>query len=236
MDIYPSFLCTSAEELLHLILQAEHVFDHVQIDIADGIYTQSSTCSLAEITNLCEASHFQTTCTAEVHLMVEDIQHHIQQLTQLTTHIPITEVIVHLEPALRWTRGHDDHLHELLHTHFPFACGVAVSPEITIREHASTLMYFESIQIMTVQPGRQGGEFLPQMLKKISQLRDLGYNGRIILDGGISDLTLPTVLTHTHWPDAICPGSYFSHDPEQMRENMEKLYKQITTAEEARLV
>lgn len=236
MDIYPSFLCTSAEELLYLILQAEHVFDHVQIDIADGIYTQSSTCSLADITNLCEASHFKTTCTAEVHLMVEDIQHHIQQLTQLTTHIPITEVIVHLEPALRWTRGHDDHLHELLHTHFPFACGVAVSPEITIREHASTLMYFESIQIMTVQPGRQGNEFLPQMLKKISQLRDLGYNGRIILDGGISDMTLPTVLTHTHWPDAICPGSYFSHDPEQMRENMEKLYKQITTAEEARLV
>ncbi len=235
MDIYPSFLCASAEELLHLILQAEHVFNHVQIDIADGSYTQSKTVSIPEIIRTCDDSHFRTTCTAEVHLMFEDIEHHITELAQLNSHIPITEVIVHLEPAIRWTHGHEDHLHELLHAHFPFAMGIALSPEVRIREHLSTLIFFETIQIMSVQPGTQGGDFLPEVLKKITQLRMFGYNGKIILDGGISDTTLPTILKNEHWPDALCPGSYFANEPEKMRMRMETLYEQVTSAENARL-
>lgn len=232
MEIYPSFLSATAPELLQLILQAQHVFDHVQIDIADGTYTQSSTCTIPDIIQACSDSNFTTTCTAEIHLMVEDIEHHIKQLTELSTHIPITEVIVHLEPAIRWTRGHEDHLHELLHAHFPFAMGVAISPEVRVREHMSTLIFFETIQIMTVQPGAQGNPFLPNMLKKITHLRELGYNGRIVLDGGISDITLPTVLNEKLWPDAICPGSYFSKQPDEMRTRMEALYAQLISAEE----
>lgn len=235
MDIYPSFLEKDPSHLLYLISQAEHVFEHVQIDIADNSYTPTSTCSAEDIARACAEARFSPSLNAEIHLMVENLDKHIHQLQTLNDQIPITEVIVHLEPAIRWTKGHPEALNELLHAHFPFAFGIAIGPEVVIREHIGTLLPFETVQIMTVYPGKQGSPFLADQLRKIQQLRKFGFNGRIVLDGGISSTSLQLITQQSLWPDAVCPGSYFSQHPLSMRHAMEELYEIVTRAEDAKI-
>lgn len=235
MDIYPSILQKSAADVLHLMTITEHMFEHVQIDIADNTYTKTSTCSIAEIAQGCIDAQYHTQTTIELHLMVENIEQHINMIEQLHSYIPVREVFVHLEPAIRWTKGHEEDLNRLLHTHFPYSFGIVVSPHVSIREHVATLLPFETIQIMTVEPGTQGSPFLPEQLKKITQLRELGYNGRIVLDGGISPSTLPIILAQPYWPDSVCPGSFFASHPLSMRHAAEELYETVVEAEERKI-
>lgn len=67
---------------------------------------------------------------------------------------------------------------------------------------------------MTVHPGAQGTPFIPEMLTKINELRENGFMGDIILDGGINNETLPLILKNKHLPTAVCPGSYLHEDTE----------------------
>ena len=74
---------------------------------------------------------------------------------------------------------------------------------------------------MTVVPGQQGNPFMPEVLDKISQLRERGYEGEIVLDGAINEENLSTVMQKPHQPDAVCPGSYFK--TEDVTDRLQKL-------------
>ena len=63
---------------------------------------------------------------------------------------------------------------------------------------------------MSVNPGKQGSPFIPETLKKIEQLRLLGYRSKIFLDGGVNDQTLPLILNQKYLPDVLCPGSFLT--------------------------
>ena len=63
---------------------------------------------------------------------------------------------------------------------------------------------------MSVVPGVQGNPFLPDTLKKIQQLRMLGYKPNIFLDGAVNDKTLPIINKLKYKPDVICPGSFLA--------------------------
>jgi len=76
---------------------------------------------------------------------------------------------------------------------------------------------------MTIEPGFQGNKFIPEMLLKINELREHGFTGQIILDGGINDQSLPIILKNKYLPDAVCPGSYLHEDTEQRLRNLLRL-------------
>ena len=77
---------------------------------------------------------------------------------------------------------------------------------------------------MSVTPGVQGNPFLPNTLKKIEQLRILGYRFKIFLDGAVNDKTLPFINEQKFKPDVICPGSYLTKT-DQLQSHVDFLNK-----------
>lgn len=216
MNIYPSILEKTTTELFSYLSETEHLFNHFQVDIADGTFVPNTTESTKDIINYLQSNptHLPQDSTYEFHLMVEDFAAIMPDLQFISTYMPISEVILHLEPAIRWTRGDEEDLYTSLRAAFPFHFGIALNPEVTPTEHIHSIHAFPTIQIMTIHPGTQGSALLPETLTKISELRKLGYFGRIVLDGAMNEDTLPLVLKHHDWPDAICPGSYLKEDPD----------------------
>jgi len=238
MDIYPSVLTDSASKLTQYVEEKSQFFSHFQIDIADGLFVKHKTVSIEEVAEKLVAKklnkqpmQISPETTFELHLMVENFEKEMPHIDEIATHLPITTILIHFQPAVRWTQGDHTPLHEKLHAHFPYTFGLSLNPEVDIDSHYETLQHFETIQIMTISPGSQGQPIIPKTLNKIDQLRSHGYEGRIILDGAMNATTLPKILERDNWPDAICPGSYFSSNTEK---SLIKLQDIVLRAQEKR--
>lgn len=66
---------------------------------------------------------------------------------------------------------------------------------------------FPEIQIMSIDEETQGGQIDVRLLDKISKLRDVGYTGKIAIDGGVNENT--AALIRRYAPDRVSVGSYF---------------------------
>lgn len=225
MDIYPSILETSKETFFaKLELLLPH-FDHFQIDITDGIFVPGKTVQIEELYKLFNEKPSFAKASAskafEFHLMVKDYEKEIIKLEKLSKYINITNVLVHLstlvlDPSTPLRSAQDDNKWEY---------GIVLNPEDEVTPNWDTIETFKTVQLMTVHPGQQGGPFLPNVLFKISELRERGFKGKIILDGAMNDTTLPQVLENSYLPDSICPGSYFK---ENVEERLNKLKNMLS--------
>jgi pentose-5-phosphate-3-epimerase len=90
---------------------------------------------------------------------------------------------------------------------FNFPIGIAIKYDSPLKD----LEYYQNFfmaQVMSIDTGSQGGEFKPKALERVKELRDLGYDGEVALDGGIN---LETIKEITKYPvDSLSVGSYFS--------------------------
>ncbi|KXK11465.1 MAG: D-allulose-6-phosphate 3-epimerase [Microgenomates bacterium OLB23] len=206
MNIYPSLLETDPQELSADFARLLPHFDYVQIDIADGILVPNKTVKIADIKALIESPYAEWDLAYnqfEFHLMVQDYASQLKELEELES-MYIPNVFIHYK-ALQ-------HTFDELSDHTPFEVGIALNPDEFVETAWDAIKEFSSIQLMTVTPGQQGNPFVPEVLQKITQLRERGYEGAIILDGGINEETLKTILQQPHLPDGVCPGSYFKAD------------------------
>lgn len=95
----------------------------------------------------------------------------------------------------------------LIHApHTTAAYGIVFSPDDQLENFSS----YAAVQIMSVVPGRQGNPFLPTTLERLSVLRESGYKGELILDGGISEDTAHYIQNAVVKPDTVCVGSYLT--------------------------
>lgn len=210
------------------------MFTHYQIDIADGIFVKNSTVTLKNLLDYVKHNTevIPPNTTFEIHLMVDSIDEHMQDMQEMAVFMPIQTVIVHYEPAVKWhnARKLEEKINTDLHTSFPLSFGIALNPEIQIADAYDELMHFDLIQLMTVHPGEQGQPLVESVLGKITDLRNEGYKGHIQLDGAMNEQTFPKVLAQKNWPDAICPGSYLAT---QAEEHLEVLHTQLLKALES---
>ncbi len=195
MNIYPSILEDNLERFTAQFTKLSPFFTHFQIDIADGIFVPHKTVQIEELTEWSKT--VDTNKTFEFHLMVADAQMEIEKIKNLSSNITITQVLIPIQP---------------LTSTLPL--GVVLNPEDQVMTNLDTIKLFNTAQIMTVHPGAQGTPFMLEMLTKINELRDNGFTGDIILDGGINNETLPIILNNKHVPTAVCPGSYLHEDTE----------------------
>jgi ribulose-phosphate 3-epimerase len=68
-----------------------------------------------------------------------------------------------------------------------------LNPETSIEKISSFIDDIDQVLIMTVNPGFYGSPFLPEMLDKIRELRNLKPDLNIEVDGGITDKTIDLV-------------------------------------------
>lgn len=212
MQIIPALLNQSITDFDRQLNGLSPYFQHFQIDIADGEFVPNRTLQVFDLINYFTdnrpaESAGRPLCQFDFHLMVKDFEKEIRAIEELKKLITVKNILIHfsvIDPEIITNSS------------------IVLNPEDQVEDLANIidLTKIPAIQIMTVIPGFQGSAFVPLTLKKIGQLRQSGYRNIIMLDGGISEKTLPLILAEEDKPDVLCIGSYLT--------NLEQLEDKVT--------
>jgi ribulose-phosphate 3-epimerase len=191
-EIIPAILTNDPAELMRLLgeLKAAGV-TRVHIDILDDTLVPGHT-----VTGYDQLMGHEVGMEVDVHLMVKQPAHHLMAWQ----HASADRFIVHVEC--------DQPLHELIdYTHErQKELWVAINPETSLERitHLSTSP--DGAMFMTVHPGKQGAEFLPEVLDRIRDYAAVKQGIPIMVDGGITPHTATQcVAAGAH---ALVSGSY----------------------------
>lgn len=190
MQIVPAIDEVSPAEFKSKLAKLTGLAKRVQIDFDDGSFGGIKTVSPVNLIGL------ELLPETEAHLMVQKPLDYIHQLIPLG----VRKIILQFEIA--------GPLREYFESLFSedILLGLSVAPETPIAGVEPMLEFVDCINILTVHPGRQGQEFLPDNLSKITDLRNINFLGEIEVDGGINDVTLPQIIPFN--PDTLIVGSY----------------------------
>ncbi|KXK08454.1 MAG: ribulose-phosphate 3-epimerase [Microgenomates bacterium OLB22] len=195
MIIFPAILSDSLDEVTSLVGLYDSLVGRAHIDLIDDPSLEGKTCSLEQLMSV---SVLSLPTSLQLHLMVQDVSLYLEKIGACA----MNKDTVLFVPASGIVQLPED---------YPYPLGVSISPGDDLRDEHLTA---HTIQIMTVYPGKQGNNFLPEQLVKIDELRTMGYAGPVQLDGGIIPETLSVVLEKDVQPDAMCVGRFLKDDPE----------------------
>ena len=207
MKLVPAVLETNLQDFEKQVNYFGKYFNQIQIDISDGIYTPQKTIDILEINKI--TSDFSN-IIFDFHLMVKNPSVEIRKIKNLTN-IKTNVVLIHIDQI------------ENLEINEPINIGTVLNPEHKIADYFETINEYPFTQIMTVNPGFQGQHFLEDNLIKINQLRELGFNGQIFIDGGIDDVSMTLIENNPFKPDFLCIGSYLKTDTERKLQAFKEL-------------
>ena len=178
--IVPAILTDNFATFKEQVTKISKHFSSLQIDVVDGIFLPNKTfLEREELKDINSEAYF------ELHLMVKD---------------PISE-------AAKW-QGVDNVTNAVFHIESganPKECieafrqnnwkvGIAINPETEIDKIMPYVNMVDEILFMTVHPGQQGAQFLPEVLNKIKEFKKLELNVIIAADGGIIKDTIKSVV------------------------------------------
>ena len=204
MQICPSMPEPTMDSLAATINRLSPFYNYFQVDIGDGIYVNNRTVQIDEISKNFGKFNNYRSLNFDFHLMVSDFEADITKLNELSKSINIKNIFVHYSAIKNF---------ELKISNLsPIPIGLTLNPQDQVDDLAKhyNLEDIPTIQIMSVTPGVQGNPFIPETLKKIEQLRVLGYKSNIFLDGAVNDKTLPFIAEQKFKPDVVCPGSFLT--------------------------
>lgn len=177
MKIAPSILSADFSRLGEEIRAAEKAgADLIHIDVMDGSFVPNITIGPSVIESLRKT----TTLPFDVHLMIESPERYISAFRSAGSDF----ITVHAE-ACR-------HLHRAVYQikESGAGAGVALNPSTSPCCIEQVLTDVDMVTVMTVNPGFGGQKFIPTMLKKIADVRQLiNTTGKKILlevDGGVT--------------------------------------------------
>lgn len=145
--------------------------DWLHVDIMDGNFVPNLSYGPA----LVKALKKETDVPLDVHLMVKSPESFIDTFAQAGAHIlTVHEEVEYPLPSL---------LH-MIH-HLGLLAGASIKPATPAQKLYPYLPMLDMILVMTVEPGFGGQAFMPDMVQKIRDLRAMGYQGIIEVDGGV---------------------------------------------------
>ncbi len=175
IKISPSILNIPLEKIGESIREIENETDYIHIDVMDGTFVSNTTNGVAMFQRAKEVS----SKPLDVHLMVanpiEEVEKY-QGAEIITFHIEAITA-VNRERKVRKLIDKIRSLHAKV--------GISVKPNTPVTEIKMWLEQIDLVLIMTVEPGYGGQKLIPQTLEKVKELRDLGYQKLIEVDGGI---------------------------------------------------
>lgn len=168
MNIIPSILVKTRDELLAKIAQFEGKFDTAHLDIADGIFVPNTTIDTL--------GGVETTMQFGVHLMVTKPENHIAKWSDAS----ITSITFHTEATSKHT--------EVVDAIRDMECevGLALNPKTPHTAIADYVNLVDKVHFMTVEPGFYGGTFLPEVIDKIADFHYFYPDMPIVVDGGVN--------------------------------------------------
>lgn len=170
IEIIPAILTNSPEEFEKAVRLIEPYATRAHLDIADGIFVPNETIKGYQEVNL-----VSTGLMFDVHLMVEDPISHIR----LWENDKADRFIVHIESinineAIKILKNRNKEV------------GLAINPDTPSEMLEPLIASVDFVQFMTINPGFQGRDFIPQVIEKIKSFHKGHPTIPIAVDGGIN--------------------------------------------------
>lgn len=166
--------------------------DYIHIDYMDGIFVDNKEFTIEEIKTLSKIS----TKKLDIHIMAENPEPIIQELKGLN----IEYITIHYE-----INKPLDKIINLIHNQ-GYKCGISIKPKTDPKNIIEYLKKIDIVLIMSVEPGKGGQKFIPDVLNKIKELKQ---NNLIIeIDGGINDTNIEELKNIV---DIVVVGSYITN-------------------------
>ena len=185
IKISPSILSADFSKLGEEIKNIDQAgAEMVHIDVMDGHFVPNLTIGAPVIAALRKI----TTKIFDVHLMVENPQDYVVSFAKAGTDI----FTFHIETA--------PHVHRIIQNikENNMKVGIALNPGTPLTTINEILDDIDMVLLMTVNPGFGGQKFIPSVLKKIKELKEMirarNLNIDIQVDGGINKVTAPQVV------------------------------------------
>ena len=194
--VVPAILTNDPAALETMIRQAESFTNYVQLDIMDGQFVPSQSITWEHLTSL------PTKLSWEVHLMVLRPEEYLQGFHQAGAQ----KVIFHYEatPSPREVIARAREL--------GLGVGLAINPETTVSTILPLVDEVDSALLMTVNPGFYGSKFIPEVMDKVAELRNVRPNMEIGIDGGVKESNITQIARAG--VDVIYVGSAIFRQPQ----------------------
>jgi ribulose-phosphate 3-epimerase len=154
--------------------------DWVHIDVMDGHFVPNLTIGLPVVKSLRKATELPLDC----HLMIEDPDRWAIGYAEIGAY----NVTVHIEAAADPVKLSAD-----LRAAGALA-GLSVKPKTPLEPYLELLRHYDTLLVMSVEPGFGGQQFMPEVLDKVRTARrhvDAGHLRLLIeIDGGINEDTI----------------------------------------------
>ncbi len=213
-QIIPAILATSEEDYHKTLkrLEESDLFSGgmIQIDFADGEFVQNTTVDLEVV------AKYPTNLHKEAHLMVNDPGEWLEDLAAQE----FKTVIWHLEVGETATTID-------LGKNLKMKVGLALNSETPVSAVEAFLSEIAIVQVMSIKPGWQGQEFMPESLDKIQELvkirQEKGLNFAISVDGGVKKTNIKQIIEVG--ADHLVIGSALLEG--ELDENLEELWEEV---------
>ncbi len=211
--IVPAILEETRQGLEDKIFQITRIpgVERIQVDFGDGDFVAHKTLPVTDMEPLNPAFHW------EAHLMVRQPANFLDyQIAGFKT------IVLHYESYLK-EEVLDDAAIEI--KKLGMIPAIAINPETPV----SVLRYFgdtiNNFTLLSIHPGFQGAEFLPQSLDRVRELKTALPNAIIEVDGGIKSDNAASILAAG--ADLLVVGSALFADNLPPAENFDNLTSAI---------
>ncbi len=213
IQISPSILSANFSELGNEIKRLEQGgADLIHVDVMDGHFVPNLTIGPPVIKNLRK----YTTLPFDVHLMISPVHKYIEKYAEAGADI----ITIHPEAT--------ENLRESINLikRFGKKVGVSLNPKTEIKTLINELENIDLVLVMSVNPGFGGQKFMPEVLDKIKELKNIKdknqYHFDIEVDGGINFSNSKIVLEAG--ADILVSGTtVFKENDGNVKTNIEKL-------------
>lgn len=180
VKIAPSILSADFSKLGEEIKDVElGGADYIHVDVMDGHFVPNITIGPLIV----EAIRPVTKLPLDVHLMIEDPDQYVEAFAKAGADY----ITVHAEASR--------HLHRSIQNikSFGVKAGVVLNPATPVESIQHIIEDVDMVVLMSVNPGFGGQKFIPSVLQKIRQVKQMadekGLNIEIEIDGGVNEET-----------------------------------------------
>jgi ribulose-phosphate 3-epimerase len=154
--------------------------DWVHVDVMDAHFVPNLTMGLPVVQSLLKVSDLPLDC----HLMIDDpdrwaVGYAEAGAYNVTVHVEAAKDPVKLAKNLRAAGA---------------KAGLSIKPGTPLEDHLDTLKHYDTLLVMSVEPGFGGQSFIPDVLEKVRTARRLVDTGHlkvlVEIDGGINADTI----------------------------------------------